>query len=545
MKLTALATALCLAAAGLVAAAPGGTAAVRPAAAATAPVSWGRCSDAGLRQAGARCGFVTVPLDYAHPGGRTIKLAVSRVLHTSTAAKYQGVMLVNPGGPGGSGLPYSALGRVISQDFQRKDVGGAYDWIGFDPRGVGSSKPALSCDPGYFGPDRPEYVPSTPELLAAWQARSAAYARACGAAAPRLLRHMRTTDSARDMDAIRKALGAQRINYYGYSYGTYLGQVYTKLFPKRMRRMVLDSNVDPRRVWYLANLDQDVAFDRNIGLFFDWLARHDAAYHLGATRDAVAQKYAQVMTQLAATPINGVVGPDEWDDIFLTAGYVQFVWPELGGVFADFVNKGAGAAVVAEYRSTDTPGDDNSFAVYNAVSCVDDTWKDENFLADQAATYATAPFLTWGNAWFNAPCLSWPAKAAPRTRITGAGVGRALLVDETLDAATPYSGSLYLRSIFRKSRLIAVPGGTNHAISPSGNSCVDDKIFRYLATGRLPARKAGTSADVRCRPLPLPQPDPPSPRFAASPSFSRVAGAGDSTTAGDLLARLRLAAVRP
>ena len=242
----------------------------------------------------------------------------------------------------------------------------------------------------------------------------------------------------------------------------------------------------------------------------------------------MAQKYAQVMTQLAATPINGVVGPDEWDDIFLTAGYVQFVWPELGGVFADFVNKGAGAAVVAEYRSTDTPGDDNSFAVYNAVSCVDDTWKDENFLADQAATYATAPFLTWGNAWFNAPCLSLAGQGAPRTRITGAGVGRALLVDETLDAATPYSGSLYLRSIFRKSRLIAVPGGTNHAISPSGNSCVDDKIFRYLATGRLPARKAGTSADVRCRPLPLPQPDPPSPRFAASPSLSRVAGAGDA-----------------
>ena len=184
-------------------------------------------------------------------------------------------MLLNPGGPGGSGLGLSVLGPVISHGFGRKDVGGAYDWIGFDPRGVGASRPSLSCDPDYFGPDRPEYVPSTPELLQVWQERSAGYAQACGKAGGRLLDNMRTTDAARDMDEIRKALGATRINYYGFSYGTYLAQVYTKLFPQRMRRMVLDSNVDPRRVWYRANLDQDIAFDRNLGLFFGWVARHD------------------------------------------------------------------------------------------------------------------------------------------------------------------------------------------------------------------------------------------------------------------------------
>ncbi len=181
------------------------------------------------------------------------------------------MLFVNPGGPGGSGLGLSVLGPIISEDFGRKDAGGAYDWIGFDPRGVGDSRPSLSCDPGYFGPDRPEYVPRTPELYQVWQGRSAGYAEACGRAGGRLLDHMRTTDAARDMNQIRKALGVRRINYYGFSYGTYLAQVYTKLFPNRMRRMVLDSNVDPRRAWYRANLDQDVAFDRNIGLFFDWI----------------------------------------------------------------------------------------------------------------------------------------------------------------------------------------------------------------------------------------------------------------------------------
>ena len=546
MKLPALATAACLVATGLVAVAPSSSA-VEPSARAVQAVDWARCDDRTMRQLGAQCGYVRVPLDYSHPRGAKIRLAVSRVKHTVRPSRYQGVMLVNPGGPGGSGLGLSVLGPIISQDFGRQDAGGTYDWIGFDPRGVGDSRPSLSCDPWYFGPDRPEYIPSTPELYQVWQQRSAGYANACGRAGGRLLEHMRTTDAARDMNSIRKALGAPRINYYGFSYGTYLAQVYTKLFPNRMRRMVLDSNVDPRRAWYRANLDQDVAFDRNIGLFFDWIASHDAAYHLGTTRAAVQQRYDGVRSQLAATAIDATVGPDEWDDIFLYAGYVQYLWPDLADVFAGWVNDGAGRPVVAAYKEYDSPGDDNSYAVYNAVSCTDDTWKDEDFLADQEATYAKAPFLTWANAWFNGPCYHWPAKAAPHTRITGRGVGSALLVGETLDAATPYSGSLYLRSIFRKSRLIGVPGGTSHAVSPSGNRCVDKRIFDYLATGKLPARKTGSGADVSCAALPLPRPSSAQLRSASSapagsgsPSF---AGAHDSGRA--LVQRLLVAAARP
>ncbi len=551
MKLPALLTAGCLAATGLVAVAPSSSA-VEPAAGATGAVQavdWARCDDPTMRQLGAQCGFVRVPLDYSRPRGAKILLAVSRVKHTVKQSRYQGVMLVNPGGPGGSGLGLSVLGPIISEDFGRKDAGGAYDWIGFDPRGVGDSRPSLSCDPGYFGPDRPEYVPRTPELYQVWQGRSAGYAEACGRAGGRLLDHMRTTDAARDMNQIRKALGVRRINYYGFSYGTYLAQVYTKLFPNRMRRMVLDSNVDPRRAWYRANLDQDVAFDRNIGLFFDWIASHDAAYHLGTTRAAVQQRYNDVLAQLAAKPIDSTVGPDEWDDIFLHPGYVQYLWPDLADVFADWVNSGAGAPVVAAYQQYDSPGDDNSYAVYNAVSCTDDTWKDEDFRADQEATYAKAPFLTWANAWFNGPCYHWPAKAAPHTRITGRGVGSALLVGETLDAATPYTGSLYLRSIFKRSRLIGVTGGTSHAVTPGSSRCVDKRIFDYLATGKLPARKAGPGADVRCAAPPLPRPNAGQPLSlsgrptgSSSPTFADAV-ARDSGRA--LVQRLLMAAVRP
>jgi hypothetical protein len=110
------------------------------------PISWGTCDNEVLRDSGAQCGFLTVPLDYARPRGTKIKLAISRILHTSSAADYQGVMLTNPGGPGGSGLIYSILGGFVPDG-----VGGDYDWIGFDPRGVGSSQPSLSCDGEYIG----------------------------------------------------------------------------------------------------------------------------------------------------------------------------------------------------------------------------------------------------------------------------------------------------------------------------------------------------------------------------------------------------------
>ena len=270
--------------------------AVAPASASTpSPTSapsivWGPCSDPNLQAFNAQCGLLSVPLDYGNPSGTRIQLAVSRIPHTSS--NYQGVILTNPGGPGGSGL---GLNPFLIAQFQADgygDAAGDYDWIGFDPRGVGSSIPAISCDPNYLGPDRPIYIPFTHQLLTTWLSRSQGYARDCASQGPAqtaLLKHMTTADSARDMDSIRQALGQPQINYYGYSYGTYLGQVYGTLFPSHVRRMILDSNVDPRGVWYQDNLDQDVAFNRNINIWFGWLAQYNSIYHLGATEQAVAR----------------------------------------------------------------------------------------------------------------------------------------------------------------------------------------------------------------------------------------------------------------
>ena len=128
--------------------------------------------------------------------------------------------------------------------------------------------------------------------MAAWVSKSKAYAKACtSSAGSALFNHVKTTDNVADMESLRKALGQQQINYYGFSYGTYLGSVYMTLHPDRVRRFVLDSTVDPRHVFYQSNLDQDVAFQKTIEIFFDWVAKYDSVYHLGNTGQAVEKLF--------------------------------------------------------------------------------------------------------------------------------------------------------------------------------------------------------------------------------------------------------------
>ncbi len=315
------------------------------------PIKWGKCASAGLQSLGAKCGFLTVPLDYDKPKGKKIKLAVSRISHTVKKAKYQGVMLVNPGGPGGSGLTLSSLGQYVPDN-----AGDAYDWIGFDPRGVGSSKPALSCDGNYFSYDRPKYVPKTTKDEKVWLKRSKGYAQDCAKAGGALLDNLKTTDNVKDMDVLRKALGQKKINFYGFSYGSYLGQVYATQYPTRVRRMVLDGVVDPRNVWYQANLDQDIAFDANMDVFFGWVAKNNATYKLGKTAAAVKKLYYQQLNALDKKAAGGKIGGDEWTDIFLGAGYYVFGWEETADAFAGWVHDGDWKTLKALYDSSNPQG---------------------------------------------------------------------------------------------------------------------------------------------------------------------------------------------
>lgn len=469
----------------------------------TSGIEWRTCSSASLAAAGLQCGRLEVPRDHADPDGATISLALTRLRHS--AATYNGVMLTNPGGPGGSGLSLAALG-----DYVPGGVGATYDWIGFDPRGVGASSPALRCRSGHFGYDRPSYVPRKRWVERHWLRKSRGYAAACAdtAAKRALLPHLTTLDSVRDMEAIRRALEADRISFYGFSYGTYLGQVYATRYPSRVHRFVLDGVVDPRRVWYAANLDQDRAFDANLKSFWRYLAAHPRTYRLGSRWRAIERGYHRMLRKLDRRPAaGGRLGPAELADALLEAGYYVQSWAALGHGYSDLVRHRRGGALLAAYRRAQV-GPDNSYAVYNAVQCTDSRWPSwARTRRDTWKVHRRAPFAAWGNTWFNAPCLTWKAPARARPSVSGAAVGsKILLVSETRDAATPYSGALAVRRLFPSASLIAGVGGTTHSSSLSGVRCVDQTVASYLRTGAVPARVSGTRADRRCPPVAAPRP---------------------------------------
>ena len=470
-------------------------------------IAWGACEDAGLKARQAECGFLAVPLDHAAPAGRKIQLAVSRIRHTVPERDYQGVMVVNPGGPGGSGLKLSTLGSLVP-----RRAGAAYDWIGLDPRGVGSSKPALTCDTGYAGYNRPPYVPSTPAIEKAWLARARGYAAACAKNGGALLQHLRTTDTVRDLERLRTALKVEQINFYGFSYGTYLGQVYATRYPQRVRRMVLDSNVNPERVWYDANLDQDIAFDRNIKIYFRWLAEHDDVYRLGRTARKVEKLFYAEQAKLARKPAGGVLGPDELTDVFLQAGYYVFGWKSVASAFASWVKERDVTALRKLYDDSNPKraGSDNGYAIYLGVQCTDAPWPASwsQWRKDNWRVHKRAPFETWGNAWYNAPCRNWAGKPGTPVEVDGTEAPPILLISETLDAATPFAGSLEVRKRFPRSALVEGVGGTTHAGSLFGSKCVDNAVADYLATGALPRRVKADRSDRECKPIAAPDPTP-------------------------------------
>jgi len=484
---------------GLSVVAPAASAQVKPH---TAPIAWHDCSAdlkayatnfPSLAKATIQCATIKVPLDYRKPHGKKIPIALSRVKHTGSRHQFRGDLVVNPGGPGGTGTDFGI--RVAGQSSPA--LAAAYDFIGFDPRGTGGSVP-LSCDANYFNPIRPDYVPHSVKDVKFWLNKARNYARACGKKYGSFLNHMKTVDSAHDLDAIRGRLGQKKLHYYGASYGTYLGAVYATLFPRKVGRFVLDSNVAPSGVWYKANLEQDKAFDRNINIFFRWVAKNNATFKLGDYK-AVKAVYYKTYARLNKTPIKvaldktkptelTIVDGPAYNDYFLTSGYraSTAVW-------------GAAARVLQESKAGDDTGvatdvggltDDSGFPVYNGVQCTDVQWPKSwaKWQRDNAKLHKKYPFETWNNVWYNASCLFWPAKAGKPTNIRKrAGLPKVLLFQATLDAATPFAGGPELRRLLG-GKLVVEDGGLTHGIVHRTNAKVDAYFDAFLLYGKLPRK---------------------------------------------------------
>jgi pimeloyl-ACP methyl ester carboxylesterase len=472
-------------------------------ASASAAISWAACSDPTL--APAECGSLEVPLDRADPSGAKVSLALTRVRHKAPDDQYLGVVLATPGLLAGGGLRSALIGTALAGP-----VADRYDWVGFAQRGLAPSAPALNCGVDHLGHNRPNYVPSTPALERTWLARSKTFADACAAAQPSLIEHMKTTDTTADMESIRTALGVAQVTVFAQSYGSYTGQVYATQHPSRVKRMILDSAVDPRRIWTgAAGFDADVPLQRSLGLWLDWLAANDAAYHLGSTRAAVEKVWNEQVRRVSATPINGLIGFDEWIDAFLIGPYFTDIWPTLGTALAAFAHNNDGSIITAVFDQLyQNPGAGNTYAALLAQVCTDAPWPAtwQQWRSMTWARHAQAPLTSWGNTWFNAPCFFWHAKPGTPARVDGSKVSSTLLIHQTLDAAAPYEGSLEVRSRFPHSALVAQPGGIPHASQPNNNPCVRTIISTYLTTGHLPTRKPGRTADAECTPNPLPVP---------------------------------------
>src|SRR3984885_12472210 len=314
---------------------------------ANSTLRWHSCGGLTGQEGIRDCTTLSVPLNYADPAGRHISLALDMVPATAPVSQQQGILLVNPGGPGGSGLSLAAeLAQGLSPTVARD-----YDIVGFDPRGVGSSVPQLSCDPTFFTGPRPNYIPASAAAEQVNIDRAKTYAHDCEQKFGWLLPYMTTKNMARDLDAIRAAFGVSKINYFAFSYGTYLGQVYATLFPRRVRRMVLDSTVDPTGVWYTDNVDQDYAFQGRMNAFYAWVAQYASTYNLGSTAAQVRSAWYRARNQLLAHAANRVVGADELDDTYIEGGDDDQLSPGLAQPLSDYLNQGDSAGLIGQYQS--------------------------------------------------------------------------------------------------------------------------------------------------------------------------------------------------
>ncbi|MFB6726073.1 alpha/beta hydrolase [Kribbella sp. NPDC056345] len=455
------------------------------------------------------CATLQVPVDYRKPAGPTLDLLVTK--HAAKdPSKRLGALFVNPGGPGGGGAAYAGtLTRPDATGFTRLQpaVLDAYDVIGFDPRGVSHSSPISCADPTHFPTPQPDPdAPASRDTL--WKLWGD-YADGCGTKVGALLPHLGTDNVARDMDSIRAALGEQKLNYVGFSYGTYLGSVYGELFRERVGRMILDGNIDPtpRDVWYQASLAQAPAFEKRFTSYLGWVAKYDSVYHLGTTVDQVRANWDKTLAEFRSTP-HGAVGAYE---LLTTAGGVMFSesnWIGFTSALSSYVVSGDDSALV-DFAAADTSAASERFnAIFNAVICVDADWPSTRSRYERdAARLAKVSQFAWVNVWAGGgACLDWPVPNHTPIHITGRGLPGILMFNTVGDPSTPYAGALKLHKVLRSSVLVTERDSGKHCVFGNSralvNTAANDIGTKYLLTGELPP--ADTSVPGHALPVPTP-----------------------------------------
>ncbi|MGV1007641.1 MAG: alpha/beta hydrolase [Dermatophilaceae bacterium] len=448
---------------------------------------WSSCS-------GGQCAKLTVPVDYANPSGPTIELALLKV-PASDSGQRVGSLVVNPGGPGASGVEYArGASHVVSPPVRRQ-----YDIVGFDPRGVGASAP-LDCLSDqdldqFLGMDP---TPDTAGEAQAFLAEAKKLADGCARGGGALLAHLSTEEVARDMDVLRAALGESQLNYLGKSYGTYIGSTYADLFAKNVGRFVLDGVVAPDLTSAELSEGQARGFELATRAYMATCVKNPSC-PAGSSVDEGMQWLRDFLKGVDSQPlrVTSDARVTQLGEGWATMGigyamYAQQLWPSLTSALRDAKN-GDGTALMEladQYADRSASGAyaDNLMEVIYAVNCLDkpDT-ADLTAVQKNADAFAqVAP--TWGRmlAWGSVPCGVWPVQSGrtPKT-VSAAGSNPIVVVGTTRDPATIYEWSVRLRKQLSNAALITYDGD-GHTAYRRSNSCVDNAIDDYYLNGDVP-----------------------------------------------------------
>ena len=451
---------------------------------------------------GFQCARLLVPVDYAHPAGSRFSLPVVR-LRSAGPAHRIGSIVLNPGGPGGSGVGFARQARsVLSAAILAR-----FDVVGFDPRGVGGSRPAIRC---MTGPQLDTYLDTnddaaSPAQLSAVIAESKFFAQACARGAGPLLPYVGTAEAARDMDVLRAALGDRKLTYLGKSYGTYLGTYYAQLFPHNVRALVLDGALDPAETAIDQNIVQGEGFQVAFRSFAaDCVRRpdcplgfaHGGAAGAGAEVTAATARLQALLNRAGRTPLANDLGDGRpANEALMTAGvlsalYSRAFWPFLRQALQDaFAGDGTLLIRLADaLMERSSNGTYSNLAEANmAVNCVDRPWPRELSVWRAAASTAQHDAPQFGESimWGSLPCAYWPVRSAAAPAMRAVAAPPILVVGTTRDPATPYRWAQALARDLSTGVLLGW-NGDGHTAYKMGSSCVDSIVDRYLIDGAVP-----------------------------------------------------------
>ena len=446
------------------------------------------------------CTELRVPIDYNDLSVGTFRISVLRAPARDQENRL-GSIVVNPGGPGGSGVDYAYNADYIFSP----DVTDVYDVVGFDPRGVAQSEPIACFTPEELDANlASDSKPDNDAEIAASLKESEEFAKKCEEKTAHL-EHFTTIETARDMDILRAALGEKKLNYVGKSYGTYLGTLYASIFPNNVGRFVLDGAVDPNISMKEQNLAQAIGFDKALAAFVKDCASQPDCPFKGSAAEATATIIATL--QAAATAPLPQKSPAEGDTRLITESIIIIGmasslyddvdgWPKLRKAFTESaLNYGDTFLLLAdEYsgRNPDGTFRSNDFDSGAVIDCLD--WKDrrtvDQYKADVQEFAAKAPVFGPYIAFSGLHCQFFPHPATQRAPDTLTEIKTApiIVIGTIRDPATPYSWSVSLAKIFKGSSLISLDadGHTGHG---RGSACVDDAVDEFLLTGTLPPAK--------------------------------------------------------